>query len=52
MENVVGGNLFNAINKMGKLPESLAKNIFRQLIETIKYIQSIDSIIYFVFLNL
>jgi serine/threonine protein kinase len=40
MENVVGGNLFNAINKMGKLPESLAKNIFRQLIETIKYIHS------------
>ena len=40
MENVIGGSLLNAINKMGRLPESLAKNIFRQLMETIKYIHS------------
>ena len=40
MENVIGGNLLSAINKMGRLPESLARNIFRQLMETIKYIHS------------
>ena len=40
MENAIGGSLLNAINKMGRLPESLAKNIFRQLMETIKYIHS------------
>ena len=40
MENVIGGNLFTSINKMGYLPESLAKNIFKQLIETVKYIHS------------
>ena len=40
MENIIGGNLFNAINKMGKLPESLARNIFKQLIETVQYIHS------------
>ena len=40
MENVIGGSLLNAINKMGKFPESLAKKIFKQLIETVKYIHS------------
>jgi len=40
MENVIGGNLFTSINKMGYLPESLSKKIFKQLIETIKYIHS------------
>ena len=40
MENVVGGNLLNAINKMNKIPEELAKIIFRQLITTLQYIHS------------
>ena len=38
MENVVGGNLLNAINKMTKIPEYLSKIIFKQLIETLQYI--------------
>ena len=37
MENVVGGNLLRAINKMNKLPENLCKIIFKQLITTIQY---------------
>ena len=41
MENIAGGNLLNAINKMSKFTEPMAKNIFRQLIETIKYLHSI-----------
>ena len=40
MENVCGGNLLTAINKMTKLPENLSKNIFKQLIQTIKYIHN------------
>ena len=40
MENVVGGNLLNAINKMNKIPENLAKIIFKQLIKTLQYIHS------------
>ena len=40
MENVIGGNLLNAINKMTKLSETISRNIFIQLIETIKYIHS------------
>ena len=40
-ENICGGNLLNAINKMSKFSESMAKNIFKQLIETIKYLHSI-----------
>ena len=40
MENIIGGNLLNAINKMNKLSESISRNIFKQLIETIKYIHS------------
>ena len=40
MENVVGGNLLNAINKMNKIPEELAKIIFKQLITTLQYIHS------------
>ena len=40
MENASGGNLLTAINKMTKLPENLAKNIFKQLIQTIKYIHN------------
>ena len=41
MENICGGNLLNAINKMSKFSEPMAKNIFKQLIETIKYLHSI-----------
>ena len=40
MENVVGGNLLNAINKMNKIPESLSKIIFKQLMLTLQYIHS------------
>ena len=40
MENVVGGNLLNTINKMNKIPENLSKIIFKQLILTLKYIHS------------
>ena len=40
MENIVGGNLLNAINKMNKIPENLAKIIFKQLIKTLQYIHS------------
>ena len=40
MENVVGGNLLNAINKMNKIPENLSKIIFKQLIKTLQYIHS------------
>ena len=40
MENIVGGNLLNAINKMNKIPENLSKIIFKQLILTLKYIHS------------
>ena len=40
MENVVGGNLLNAINKLNKIPEELAKIIFKQLIITLQYIHS------------
>ena len=38
MENVIGGNLLNAINKITKIPEYLSKIIFKQLIETLQYI--------------
>jgi serine/threonine protein kinase len=41
MENIAGGNLLNAINKMSKFTEPMAKNIFKQLIETIKYLHNI-----------
>ena len=41
MENISGGNLLNAINKMSKFSETMAKNIFKQLINTIKYLHSI-----------
>ena len=41
MENISGGNLLGAINKMSKFSEQMAKNIFKQLIETIKYLHSI-----------
>ena len=41
MENIAGGNLLNAINKMSKFSEPMAKNIFKQLIETIKYLHNI-----------
>ena len=40
MENIIGGNLLNAINKMSKLSESIARNIFKQLIETVKYLHN------------
>ena len=42
MENICGGNLLNAINKMSKFSEEMAKNIFRQLIKTIKYLHSMN----------
>ena len=41
MENISGGNLLGAINKMSKFSEQMAKIIFKQLIETIKYLHSI-----------
>ena len=40
MENVVGGNLLNAINKMNKIPENLSKIIFKQLILTLQFMHS------------
>ena len=40
MENVVGGNLLNAINKMNKIPENLSKIIFKQVMLTLQYIHS------------
>ena len=40
MENISGGNLLNAINKMSKFSEPMAKNIFKQLILTIKYLHN------------
>ena len=42
MENISGGNLLNAINKMSKFSESMAKNIFKQLILTIKYLHNMN----------
>ena len=41
MENIAGGNLLSAINKMSKLSEIMAKNIFKQLIETLKYLHNL-----------
>ena len=41
MENVIGGNLLNCINKMTKLNENQSKNIFLQLINTLEYIHSL-----------
>ena len=41
MENVIGGNLLNCINKMTKLNENQSKNIFSQLINTLEYIHSL-----------
>ena len=40
MENVVGGSLLSAINKMNKIPENISKNIFKQLITTLQFIHS------------
>ena len=40
MENISGGNLLSLINKRTKLPEQTAKYIFKQLIETLKFIHS------------
>ena len=42
MENISGGNLLKAINKMSKFSEPMAKNIFKQLIQTIKYLHNND----------
>ena len=42
MENISGGNLLNAINKMSKFSESMARNIFKQLIQTIKYLHNMN----------
>ena len=42
MENISGGNLLNAINKMSKFSEPMVKNIFKQLIQTIKYLHNMD----------
>ena len=40
MENIIGGNLLQTVKKMTKLTENQSKNIFKQLIETLKYIHS------------
>ena len=40
MENIMGGNLLQTVKKMTKLTENQSKNIFKQLIETLKYIHS------------
>ena len=40
MENAIGGNLLQTIKKMTKLTETQSKNIFKQLIKTLKYIHS------------
>ena len=42
MENISGGNLLNAINKMSKFTEPMAKNIFKQLILTLKYLHNMN----------
>ena len=42
MENISGGNLLNAINKMSKFSEPMAKNIFKQLILTLKYLHNMN----------
>ena len=42
MENISGGNLLNAINKMSKFSEPMAKNIFKQLIHTLKYLHNLN----------
>ena len=42
MENISGGNLLNAINKMSKFSEPMARNIFKQLILTIKYLHNMS----------
>ena len=42
MENISGGNLLNAINKMSKFSEPMARNIFKQLIMTIKYLHNMS----------
>ena len=42
MENISGGNLLNAINKMSKFTEPMAKNIFMQLILTLKYLHNMN----------
>ena len=44
MENIIGGNLLNCINKMTKLSENQSKNIFFQLISTLEYIHSLGII--------
>ena len=40
MENVLGGDLLTFIKKRNKLPEKTAKFIFKQLLQSIKYIHS------------
>ena len=42
MENIPGGNLLSAINKMSKFSESMARNIFKQLIHTLKYLHNLN----------
>ena len=40
MENVLGGDLLTFIKKRNKLPEKTAKFIFKQLLQSLKYIHS------------
>ena len=40
MENVLGGDLLNFIKKRNKLQEKIAKFIFKQLLQSIKYIHN------------
>lgn len=40
MENILGGDLLTFIKKRNKLPEKVAKFIFKQLLQSIKYIHS------------
>ena len=40
MENILGGDLLSFIKKRNKLPEKIAKFIFKQLLQSIKYIHN------------
>ena len=40
MENVLGGDLLTFVKKRNKLPEKTAKFIFKQLLQSLKYIHS------------
>lgn len=42
MENICGGDLLSFVRKRTKLTESTAKFIFRQIIEALQYIHSLN----------